>query len=51
MSSRPLDDGLQVASLDRVREWLVADAQSWAAQLGELAALAARAERAGAQVR
>ncbi len=49
----PDDDALspQVASLDAVREHLVADARSWAAQLGELSCLAARAERAWAQVR
>jgi hypothetical protein len=41
----------QVASLDAVREHLVADARSWAAQLGELAAIGARAQRAGAQTR
>ena len=34
-----------------MRESLVADARSWAAQLAELSCLAARAERAGAQVR
>src|SRR5688572_27604864 len=45
------EDAAQVASLDAVRDRLVADARSWAAQLEELSALAARAERAGPQVR
>jgi hypothetical protein len=45
------DDAAQVASLDAVREMLVADARSWAAQIAELTALAARAEAAGTQTR
>lgn len=49
--AQPCDDAAQVASLDAVRDRLVADAQSWATQLQELSALAARAERAGTQVR
>jgi hypothetical protein len=44
-------DRAQVASLGRVRERLVDDARSWAAQLCELSALAARAEQSGAQAR
>jgi hypothetical protein len=44
-------EAAQVASLEAVRERLVADARSWAAQLGELSALSARAQQAGAQVR
>jgi hypothetical protein len=58
MSTDPVLDGelspeklAQVASLDAVRDRLVADARSWAAQLEQLSALAARAERAGPQVR
>ena len=51
MSSSSLIDAVQCASLDGVRELLAADARSWAAQLGELQALAVRAEAAGAQVR
>src|SRR5687768_17239375 len=45
------EQAAQVVSLDAVTADLVADAQSWARQLGELAALAARAERAGPQTR
>jgi hypothetical protein len=41
----------QVASLDAVAGDLQADARSWGRQLGQLAALAARAEQAGAQTR
>jgi len=44
-------EAAQVASLDFVAEKLRADAMSWAEQLGEFSALAARAERAGAQTR
>lgn len=42
---------LQNASLDAVRALLEADARSWAAQLSEFSALAARAAVAGAQTR
>ena len=45
------EDAAQVRSLDAVRERLVAEARSWAAQLDELSSLAARAQRAGAQAR
>jgi hypothetical protein len=44
-------DAAQVAALDAVRERLVADARSWAAQLDELTGIALRAEQDGAQVR
>jgi hypothetical protein len=44
-------DAAQVASLDAVRDGLVAEAKGWAARIGELSALAARAERAGPQTR
>lgn len=46
-----LEDAAQVASLDAVRHGLVAEAKTWAARIGELSALAARADRAGAQTR
>ncbi len=45
------EDAAQVRSLDLVRERLVADARSWAAQLDEMSALAARAEKSGPQLR
>jgi hypothetical protein len=45
------EDAAQVGSLETVRAALVADARSWAVQLEQLSALAARAERAGAQTR
>jgi hypothetical protein len=45
------EDAAQAASLDAVAGDLEADARSWARQLGELASLAARAERAGPQTR
>jgi hypothetical protein len=45
------EEAAQVASLDLVRDALIADARSWAVQLGELAAVAARADEAGPQVR
>ncbi|MCW2679240.1 MAG: hypothetical protein JWM62_641 [Frankiales bacterium] len=45
------EEAAQVASLDLVRDALIADARSWAVLLGELAALAARADEAGPQVR
>jgi hypothetical protein len=58
MSSGLLDDDVlspedaeQVGSLETVRAALVADARSWAVQLEQLSALAARAERTGAQTR
>jgi hypothetical protein len=44
-------DAAQVASLDAVRDGLVAEAKGWATRIGELSALAARAERAGPQTR
>jgi hypothetical protein len=47
----PSEDAAQVASLDAVRDGLVAEAKGWAARICELSALAARAERAGAQTR
>ena len=51
MSSSPLIDAAQCASLDKVRELLVADARSWARQLVELQALSERAQAAGPQAR
>jgi len=45
------EDVAQVRSLDAVRASLIADARSYAAQIAELSALAARAERGGSQVR
>ena len=56
-SSSLLDDVLspaaaaQVASLDAVQDSLVAEARGWAVRIGELSALAARAQQAGAQTR
>jgi hypothetical protein len=44
-------DAAQVAALDAVRERLVGDARSWAAQIDELTGIALRAEQGGAQVR
>jgi hypothetical protein len=44
-------DAAQVAALDAVRERLVDDARSWAAQIDELTGIALRAEQSGAQVR
>jgi hypothetical protein len=44
-------DAAQVAALDAVRERLVGDARSWAAQIDELTGIALRAEQSGAQVR
>ena len=51
MSSSPVVDAAQCASLDRTRALLEADARSWAAQQVELQALVVRAEADGAQAR